>query len=249
MRPLFACWKEIAERAGSGRGIALFLDFDGTLAAIRPRPDMVRVHPALRRVLAALAGSRPFRVWVISARRRADVQARVGVGAIRYLGLYGWERDASVPPPYCPILHVKAALRAALAAHPPLWIEDKRYTVAVHYRGAPEALRHMAEERVRRAVEPWRSHLRIVPGKCVWEVVPRELGDKGAAVRRELAALPRTVVPVYVGDDLSDEPAFASVAHGIAVRVGPPRSTRARYRLDNAAQVGEFLARLRSEFA
>ena len=248
MRPLFACWNEVAARLHNSRTIALFLDFDGTLVDIRPRPELVRVRPAVRRALAALAGSRRFRVWVISARRRADIQARVRAAAVRYLGLYGWERTSIVPAPSGPIVQLRAVLTGALPAHPALWIEDKQHTLAVHYRGAPEPVWRLAEERLCRAVKPWRGCLRIAPGKAVWEVLPRDLGDKGAAVRRELAALPRPLLPVYIGDDLSDEPAFASVAQGIAVRVGPARRTRARYRLSSALQVLQFLERLQVQF-
>ena len=92
MRHIFSCWGEIAARMASSRTIALFLDFDGTLAPIQPRPELVRVHPGVRRTLTALAGSPRLRVWVISARRRADIRARVRVPAAEYLGLYGRER-------------------------------------------------------------------------------------------------------------------------------------------------------------
>ena len=248
MRPLFSCWSEVAARLDSRPTIALFLDFDGTLTPIQPRPELVRVNPAVRRVLATLAARPRFRVCVISARRRDDVRSRLGVAAVRYLGLYGWERSATPPPPGVPIIQVRTALEDELASYPGLYVEDKRHSVSVHYRGCPEPVRKQAAAFVRRVVAPWHGLLRITRGKCVWEVVPLELGDKGAAVRRELAGLQKPALPVYVGDDVSDEPGFASASQGVTVRVGSRRSTRAHYRVDGAAQVLQFLERLQAEF-
>ena len=245
MKPLFACWNEVAPRLASSRLIALFLDFDGTLVDIRPRPDMVHVHPEARRALAALARNPRFRVWVISARRRDDVRAHLRVPAVRYLGLYGWERDGGQSTSSGAIGRVRAALNGSLPHHQAIWVEDKQHTFAVHYRGAPEPVRRAAAERVFAAVEAWSGYVRVAPGKCVWEIVPLELGDKGLAVRREIAGLPGPALPVYIGDDLSDEAAFAALETGLAIRVGFRRLTRARYRLDGAAGVYEFLERLR----
>jgi trehalose-phosphatase len=231
----------------ASRTIALFLDFDGTLAAIQPRPELAFISPYVRPALAALARSNRFRVWVISARRRSDIRARVRVPAVRYLGLYGWERGFALPRRPAAIADVKEALKAGLPPLPAVWIEDKEYTLAVHYRGAPDQVRSIVAESVHRAVEPWRSYLRISPGKCVWEVVPRDLADKGTAVRRELAALPARALPFYVGDDLSDEAAFGALPGVVGIRVGGPENTRARYRLDGSEQVRHFLERLRTE--
>jgi trehalose 6-phosphate phosphatase len=248
MRPLFACWNDVAARLASSRMVALFLDFDGTLAAIQPRPEMVRVHPDLRRTLGELACNPRLRLWVISARRRADIRARVRVPAARYLGLYGWERRSLPRPRPGTIACVKEVLAATLPPLPAVWIEDKQYTLAVHYRGAPEEVRSMAAESVYRALGPWNGDLRIAPGKCVWEIAPRGLSNKGMAVRRELARIPGRVLPVYVGDDLSDEAAFAAISRrGVGIRVGGAGPTRAHYRLDSSQQVHRFLEKLEAE--
>ena len=247
MRPLFACWSEVVPRLAAHRMIALFLDFDGTLVTIQPHPDAVHMDAGARRTLAVLARSPRFRVWVVSARRQADVSSRISVPGIRYLGLYGWERAPIHARPPGPVAHVKTFLTGSLPAHPNIWIEDKEHTIAVHYRSAPETVRAAAFERVQRAVAPWRPALRIAPGKAVWEILPTTFGNKGAAVRRELAAVPSQALPVYLGDDLSDEDAFAALPHGVSIRVGPRRNTRARYHLEGVGQVHGFLEKLRRE--
>jgi trehalose-phosphatase len=89
MRHLFEDWDAVAGRLQEAPVIALFLDFDGTLAPLRPRPDQVTLDGAARHVLTDLARSPRFLLWVISGRRRADVSARVSVPEIQYLGLHG----------------------------------------------------------------------------------------------------------------------------------------------------------------
>ena len=122
----------------------------------------------------------------------------------------------------------------------------------MHYRQAPYAAlkkkpAHLAA--AARAPESSDHRLRIAGGKNVWEIVPRELEDKGAAVRRELAAIRFHAMPVYAGDDLSDEPAFAALRHGITVYVGRIRPTHAHFRLADAGEVRQFLEKLRVDFA
>jgi trehalose-phosphatase len=140
-------------------------------------------------------------------------------------------------------------LKACLADVPHLWIEDKEYALAVHYRRAAASDVMRTRAIVERIVEPCAARFRIENGKSVWEVIPRELEDKGAAVKQQLASLRGRYSTVYVGDDQVDEPAFRALRAGITVHVGRPRPTRALYRLGGVADVRTFLHKLRIEFA
>ena len=250
MLDLLTQWDHIAARLRSAARIALFLDFDGTLARFERRPEQVSLSGNFRRALIALASSPRFHVCVISGRRLADVRARVGVRSVRCLGLYGWESGVS--------RSLRAEAGEALASvrgrsgrllrnYPGTWIEDKEHALAVHYSeaGAGDALRAAVEE----ICQPFLEVLRVQEGRKVVEVMPRELEDKGAAVRHQAARLGDRVLPVYVGDDRVDEPAFATLSSGVTIRVGTHRPTHARYRLSSIDRVGIFLRMLAKEFA
>jgi trehalose-phosphatase len=140
-------------------------------------------------------------------------------------------------------------LKEALGDVPGLWIEDKEYAFAIHYAGVAESDRVGARSMLECVTESCSKHFRIECGKNVWEVLPRELEDKGAAVKQQLALLRGRSIAVYLGDDQVDEPAFAALRAGVTVRVGPPGRSQALYRLSGVAEVGKFLERLRTEFA
>jgi len=251
MRRLFECWTEVRDRLRASRAIALFLDFDGTLARLKPTPHEVGVARAMRQDLAILARCPRFRVWVISGRRRQDIRDRLGVPGIKYLGLHGWERRAGrllTEHSRSALECVRRLLGGVLVNHPSIWVEDKEHALTVHYRRAPAAVRREALASIRTALLPFEESLRLSQGKYIWEVIPHELEDKGAAVKRELAPLAFGATPVYVGDDTVDEPAFATLARGVTIRVGRMRVTRARYQLNDVGEVHRFLEKLRNEF-
>src|ERR1700684_3211043 len=91
MRRLFDHWPEVAARVQSAGSIALFLDFDGTLAPIKATPGEVRLGAPTRRAIGRLAAMDRVYVWVISARKREDVREKTGLHRVRYLGVHGWE--------------------------------------------------------------------------------------------------------------------------------------------------------------
>src|SRR5260370_16889943 len=119
---LFKHWSRVAACVHGSRRIILFLDFDGTLVRIAPRPNQVRLAPGARRLLGRLARHPRVTVAVISGRRRGELTRHVAIRNVHYLGLYGWERNNSTilsasaispihRPPHFPSLH--------LPAHPP----------------------------------------------------------------------------------------------------------------------------------
>ncbi len=125
---LFRCWDRIASRFQSSSSVALFLDFDGTLAPLQPRPEDVWLDAATRRTLLRLTRSPRFRVWIVTGRRRADVRARVRVPGLRYLGLHGWEGRGASPvmeDSREAIACVKSWLSSLLLSVPGVWLEDK----------------------------------------------------------------------------------------------------------------------------
>jgi trehalose 6-phosphate phosphatase len=251
MRHLFHHWNQVSRRLQSTPKIALFLDFDGTLARLRARPDQVLLEGSMKQELAALARSPRFRLWVISGRRQADVRARIRTPGIRYLGLHGWEGrgGALTDEARRDLRCCLARVEAALADVPGLWIEDKEYAFAAHYAAVSKPNLARARSILDGALAPYSERLRVESGKNVWEVLPRELEDKGAAVMQQLALLGGRSVAVYLGDDQVDEPAFAALRDGVTVRVGPPSRSQARYRLSGVGEVRMLLHRLRTEFA
>jgi alpha,alpha-trehalase len=236
-----------------GRPIAVFLDFDGTLAPIVERPELAAMAAPMRAAVRRLARRCP--VAVVSGRDLADVRARVGLRGLNYAGSHGFDIAGPRGLRHAHPMGVQALprldaaereLRQALAAIDGAIVERKRFSIAVHFRLVPGADDVAAVERAVDAALQREPGLRRRGGKKVFELLPDIDWDKGAAVRWLLAALGLArpeVLPIYVGDDLTDEDAFRAIAGrglGIAV-LDSPRPTTATYRVDDPAQVCTLL--------
>ena len=225
-RPLFKSWPEISRRVCGAADLRLFLDFDGTLVDFRSRPDQVSLDEEMRDALGKLAAHPIVHTTLISGRRRASLMEYVTLPGVQLFGLYGWEKnDAS-----------QSALRQIL----------RELTLAVHFREAAPPAARTARAWLRRLISRFPG-LRIIRSSNVWEVVPRDIRGKGVAVREMLRSVPRPYLPIYVGDDLTDEPPFAALREGITALVGPLRRTKARYHLRDTNEVCLFLQRLEAE--
>lgn len=249
---LFDHWPTVRRRLHAAPHVAVFLDFDGSLVPLRARPDQVWLDDSGQRLLQRLARHPRVTLVLISGRRRADLRKRVNVPGARYLGLHGFEhRDGhSARPGTRRLMHVaRRMLAERLRGLPGIWIEDKGPVFVAHYRGATVATTRRARQIVRETLDWLEPDLRVLAGRKVWEVMPQELRGKGVAVIRLLEELPRPTLSIFIGDDVSDERAFAALRGELTVRVGRPRRTRAHFRLRNPIEVRSFLEKLELEMA
>ena len=249
-RHLFDCWPQVVRALHSAPGFALFVDFDGTLVPLRERPtDVAPLDPSWREILRRLARCKGLTFYVISGRRLADLRKLVPVPGVRLLGLHGWEgRDA---PPLDKergvVRKARQLLQQRLSKIPQIWLEDKGLGLAVHYRGAPPRSVRLARPIVLDVAKTLGPHIHIVPGEKLWEILPHQIDGKGSAIRALLSQKPPGTLPIIVGDDVTDERAFAAVPHGLTIRVGRKLLTRARYLLRDPEEVKLFLQELEVE--
>ncbi|MFQ5974220.1 MAG: trehalose-phosphatase [Alphaproteobacteria bacterium] len=247
-------WASFASRL-NGRRPAVCLDYDGTLTPIADSPELAVLSDPMRERVARLAGLCP--VAIISGRDRADVEARVGIDGLVYAGSHGFdiagggiEHVPEILGSGIPELMetVGAALAGQLAGIPGALVEVKRYGISAHYRlVTPDRVMDI-KEAVEEAIagEP---RLKCTPGKKVFEIRPNVAWDKGQALLWLLKALhldADDVLPIYIGDDTTDEDAFRAVrGMGIAILESErPRRSDAGYRLAGPDEVGWFLDQL-----
>lgn len=223
----------------------LAFDFDGTLAPMVDDPADARVGDHTRALLRAAALL--FPCAVISGRARADLAARLArVPLLAIVGNHGAERGTA-PPPGDVRAQVQAwasALRAAVGGDGVV-VEDKGFTVAVHYRMARDA----AEARSR--IVQLASVLpgaRVFGGHAVVNLAPVGAATKADAMASLAAQFPPWPV-LFVGDDDTDEDAFRSRVVSHPIRVGWSERSAARYYLENQAEVDRLLWMLVAERA
>jgi trehalose 6-phosphate phosphatase len=245
---LFAKWDHIAERIRGKKRLVVFLDFDGTLVRIAPTPNSVRLDEGTRDVLQKLAGNPNVTLAIISGRQRAELQKFIGIRKMKYMGLYGWENKGNQRVPFPvreALVRALVSLSAELPAYHGVWIEPKRNSFSVHLLGASAETQRQMRDQVKKRVQPMRETLKVMANIRDLEVAPVSLGDKGVAVRKFLddPAL-RGALPIYFGDDFSDEPGFAAARSGISVLVGKRRATQAQFCVRGPAEVAAALSRM-----
>lgn len=254
--PLLPVSDEVESRL-AGAPLVLMLDVDGTLAPIVSRPHEAEVPAETRRVLAALAALDTVRVALVSGRAAADARRMVSVSNVWVIGNHGFEVltpdgdelvDAELAPWRQAVGQAARRLSVLVAPVPGVILENKVWTLSIHYRLADPAV----TPKLREAVEQTASAhgLRTTAGKLVLEVRPPARVDKGTAVLHlgaRLGGLSEHGSLVFVGDDRTDEDAFRALRlrsrDAVTVRVthGEDADTSAEFAVSDPAEVREFL--------
>jgi trehalose-phosphatase len=242
---------EIRERVVEATKLALFLDFDGTLTRIVDDPAEAYLDAPTREVLEALAEGDEILVTIISGRSAPDLRMRVGLDKVVYAGNHGLEisgpglefTEPRAAASRESLGRLSAALVRKLEGMAGVSVENKGLSVSIHYRlASPETVRdalRVVSEQVARDF----SALRLTSGKRVLNILPDTEWNKGSAVRwitQRAPGGPR--LPLYLGDDRTDEDAFRHLRDGITIHVGdPPGETSAQYYVAGPAKVAAFL--------
>lgn len=225
---------------------AFFLDLDGTLVDFASDPEKVRASPAVLSLLQRIERATGGALALVSGRTIDSLDRVTAPQRFAAAGIHGLERRSALGHHAGPMHpqgldRARAALLALAREHPRLLLEDKAAGLALHFRGAPE----LAELVAARAAAAVRAapQLRIQHGHMVVEVLPRIAGKHHALAAFMNEAPFRGRIPLFLGDDLTDEPAFEwiNAAGGLSIAVAPTRPTAAHAVLPSVAAVRTWL--------
>jgi trehalose 6-phosphate phosphatase len=258
LKPLMHFLPEVDVRIQSADCVALFLDFDGTLAPIVEDPANARLADVVREALQRVVKQDSIVTTVISGRGVEDLYARIRVDNIIYSGNHGLEifgRGLRFVEPEADrrrnqLRRLTELLAGRLRRFAGVLVEEKGLTASIHFRQAEEDDMPAIEDTVRATVTAAGPWFRLGTGREVFDIVPCTGWHKGAAVQWILDRLSAAgSLPIYLGDDTSDEDAFAVLKDGVTVRVGGPPATFAQYGVPGPADVYRFLVWLESRAA
>jgi trehalose-phosphatase len=251
--------REIIRGKGT-RHLLLLTDFDGTLCEFDSDPQAVHLNDTRRELLAGLAARPCCTVGIVSGRRLADVRARTGdIGDVYIAGFHGLEIEGmgdsfvhgDAAAAVAAMQEVAVRMAPAIRRLPGVFIEDKGLSIALHFREAEPAHRVVAQsvfvDAARSGLDAGR--LRLLPGSCVVELLPRTSWNKGAAVRwvlERVEARAGDTFPVYLGDDVTDADALAAV-HSKGIGVAVSERVSGDYAIDGPAGVERLLVALDAE--
>ena len=222
----------------------LAFDFDGTLAPIVDRPDDAAVPRPVARSLRQLAGSLP--IAIITGRSVADVRPRLGFEPHFVIGNHGIENphdDADQGAEHAlDALRLRIAAQDAALLRAGVAVEDKGYSLALHYRLAPDAGAALAS--IDATLQGFTPELRRFGGKCVVNVVAAGVPDKGDALAAVVERCGARAA-VFFGDDVNDEAVFArAVPPWLTVRIGRDPASAAMYMLESDRELASVLQRM-----
>lgn len=230
--------------------LAIFLDLDGTLAPIASTPDRASIPQTTLRLLGSLWRASKGSVAIVSGRDAPDIDRLLAPLHLPYAALHGARiktpdgRTETLDVPSNDLAGICAVVENGMRRLPGTIIERKALSIALHYRNAPE-FESEVNQIAANALAGHDAAFEIQRGKMVVEIKPRG-ASKAAAIRRLMSVAPFLGrIPLFAGDDLTDESAFQAVnaMNGISIKVGPGE-TQASWRLDDPLALSAWLSSL-----
>ncbi|MCM8819471.1 MAG: trehalose-phosphatase [Candidatus Omnitrophica bacterium] len=256
MRYLFD-WLDKLKKELNNKNIILFLDYDGTLTPIAQTPKKAMLSLETKELLRRLIKNRRFQLAIISGRALKDIKEKIGIEEIIYVGNHGLEIEGPkikfryvVPTKYKRIFkNIKNKLKTHLSTIKGAFIEDKGLSFSLHYRLVKKNKIPKVKKILHPIVSAYKKDdkIKIKKAKKAFEITPPLLWNKGKAVlwllnKLSSAFTKKEIVPIYLGDDVTDEDAFCALQNrGITIFVGKPKKSEAQYYLKNTQQVKDFL--------
>lgn len=242
-------WPEIQAQIAARPRLLLALGFDGILSPTVSRPSEAKLPEDTYRLLSKLGASSRITLAFLSGRSLPDIQSRVRLPNAYYAGNHGMEvrgpglntSDGLAVSCRSDLVDALAFLARCTKRLRGVYIEDKGLTVTVHWRlanpGEGATLRELVEVIVQ-------SHprLKVFAGEACWELRARASWNKGDAIRQILTHLHLAAADtIYIGEEFTDEDAFARLSGGLTFYVGSTATTAARYRLPQPKDAAQLL--------
>lgn len=255
MKDLWNGWEKLKEKVSLKKKKLVFLDFDGTLVSIAESPDAVKLEPKTRAILETLCADRRTQLVIVSGRPLKELRRFLRLKNAILVGNHGLEiqgkgvalpRNAKKARKLRHLISLMTIkFKRVFASFPGAWVEDKRYTISVHFRKLERGQYVVFDELIRFFMKEYgRYPITWVRGKKVIEIRPSIYWGKGDTVTHLIKRFPGAV-PVAIGDDRMDEDMFKALkGRGISVRVGYSRSSAAEYYLSSPNDVKLFLQQL-----
>ncbi len=238
----------------SGRKIVFFLDYDGTLTPIVSRPELAVISKDMQDIIKEL--SKKYTTAIVSGRMREDVEKLVGIPGLVYAGSHGFDikgPQVSMVEPQAEktiplVSKITERLKKELSTIEGVIIEEKKFSMAVHYRLASEKEVSGIKLLVQELIQENKS-LRLMEGKKVFEILPAIDWNKGKAVRWIMQSINikwDCSSVVYIGDDTTDEDAFRIVkSRGTGILVSSvSKASAADFLLTSPKEVKKLFERI-----
>jgi len=231
----------------SSRKVIFLLDFDGTLSPIVKNPKYAVLPRKIKKWLKTLSRQDGVKIAIVTGRTMKDIRQRIGIPGIIYAANHGMEiyyrgRFVLLKGKRFrkPLALLVQKLESSLSGIPGVFVENKGLSVAVHLRRMEIRFHRKVNDIVTTISEPWMNKygLTLTQGKLALEIRPAVMWDKGKAVLWIWRHFAPHHLPVYVGDDTTDEDAFIALRPcGVTIRIGKKKSSYAQYSIPSISKI------------